>query len=154
MTNFINLRAITSKNYREIIALKVSSDQEDFVAPNVYTIAQMQFKQEKIALAIYSGDVPVGLIAYDLDDYDIWRLMIDHRFQRQGFGRQALNHVIEILKHHNKLPEIRTSAIVSLNGPLAFYKKLGFQENGEVLEYDKDGTPHEIVLTFPLRNNK
>lgn len=154
MNNFINLRAITSENYREIIALKVSFDQEDLVASNLFTIAQMQFKQEKIALAIYSGDVPVGLIAYDLDDYDIWRLMIDHRFQRQGFGKQAMKKVIEILRHHNKLLEIRTSAIVSQKGPKAFYKKLGFRENGEVIEYDKDGKPHEIVLTYPIRNNK
>ena len=71
MSDLVHLRAITQSNYREIIKLGVAPEQEDLVAPNVYTIAQTQFKCEKTALGIYLGDIPIGLIAYDLDDYDI-----------------------------------------------------------------------------------
>ncbi len=81
MPDLIHLRAITQSSYREIINLRVAPQQEGLVAPNLFTLAQTQFKLEKTALGIYLGDVPVGLIAYDLDDYDIWRLMIDQRYQ-------------------------------------------------------------------------
>jgi diamine N-acetyltransferase len=150
MKNKINLRAITSENYREIIRLKVSSEQEHLVASNLYTIAQMQFKPEKIALGIYNGDKAVGLIAYDLDDYDIWRLMIDHGSQGCGFGTQAMYRVIEIFRQHGKLSEIRTSAILGKNSPKAFYEKIGFRENGQVIELSEDGSPLEIVLVYSI----
>ena len=150
MTEKIHLRTITRANYLDIIKLKVHSDQEHLVASNLYTIAQMQFKHEKTALGIYFGETPVGLIAYDLDDYDIWRLMIDRNFQRRGFGTQAMKLIIEILRNHGKLPKVRTSAIISDNGPKPFYERLGFMVNGNVLSYKEDGTPNEIEMIHTL----
>ena len=148
MSDLIHLRAITQSNYREIIKLRVAPEQENLVAPNLYTLAQTQFKLEKTALGIYLGEVPVGLIAYDLDDYDIWRLMIDQRYQRRGYGRQAMQRVIEILKAHGKLTKVRTSAIIAHNGPKSFYEKLKFRENGEKFEH-KNGNI-EVTLIYSL----
>ncbi|MHA2365625.1 MAG: GNAT family N-acetyltransferase [Candidatus Hodarchaeales archaeon] len=140
----INLRAITRNNYREILALRVTPEQQKYVAPNVLTIAQMQFKEEKIVLGIYtSNTTPVGLIAYDLDDYDIWRLMVDYRYQKRGYGRQAMKKVIEILRNHGKLSEVKTSVVSENKEVIMLYKSLGFHENGEL-------HGEEIVLTRPI----
>ena len=136
----ISLRAITPDNYKEIISLSVSKEQEHLVAPNVLTLAQMQFRHEKIALAIYVEDTPVGLIAYDLYDYDIWRLMIDERYQGKGYGRQALNRVIEILRFHGAQREVRTDVAPDNQVAKTLYESLGFREsqasssNGEKTE--------------------
>ncbi|MBK5114862.1 MAG: hypothetical protein KGD59_00275 [Candidatus Heimdallarchaeota archaeon] len=45
----VTLKDITQENFEEMISLYVSQEQERFVASNLYTIAQMQFKKEKIA---------------------------------------------------------------------------------------------------------
>ena len=125
----LSLRAITSENYREIISLRVSKEQEHLVAPNVLTLAQMQFRHEKIALAIYAEDTPVGLIAYDLYDYDIWRLMIDERYQGKGYARQVLKRVIEILRFHGAQTEIRTDIAPDNKAAKILYESLGFRES-------------------------
>jgi diamine N-acetyltransferase len=148
MSDLIHLRAITQSNYREIVKLRVAPEQENLVAPNLYTLAQTQFKLGKTALGIYLEDVPVGLVAYDLDDYDIWRLMIDHHYQGRGYGRQAMQRVMEILKAHGKLNEIRTSAIIAHNGPKSFYEKLGFHENGEKFEHENGDI--EVTLIYSI----
>jgi diamine N-acetyltransferase len=125
----ISLRAITPDNYKEVISLRVSREQEHLVAPNVLTLAQMQFRHEKTALAIYAEDTPVGLIAYDLYDYDIWRLMIDERYQGKGYGRQALKCVIEILRLHGAQSEVRTDIAPGNEVAKTLYESLGFRES-------------------------
>ncbi|MFX0115603.1 MAG: GNAT family N-acetyltransferase [Candidatus Hodarchaeota archaeon] len=146
----INLRAITRDNYRNIIALQVAPEQEHYVASNLLTIAQMQFKEEKIALGIYDSNTPVGLIAYDLDDYDIWRLMIDYRYQGNGYAKRALVMVLGILQNHGKLREARTSVVPENSIAKKLYESLGFRENGEILWVRENGEPGEIVLVLPF----
>ncbi|MFQ5979163.1 MAG: GNAT family N-acetyltransferase [Candidatus Heimdallarchaeota archaeon] len=146
----VNLRTITRENYLELIALRVAPDQEKFVASNLFTIAQMQFKEEKVALGIYQNDIPVGLIAYDLDDYDIWRLMIDQGHQRNGYARRAMEMVLEILRSLRKLSEARTSVVPENNAAKSLYESLGFRENGETIGERENGEPQEIVLTVGL----
>jgi len=125
----INLRSITPDNYKDVISLQVSKEQAHLVAPNVLTLAQMQFRHEKTALAIYTEDTLVGLIAYDLYDYDIWRLMIDERYQGRGYGRQALKRVIEILRLHGAQSEVRTDIVPDNKAAKTLYESLGFHEN-------------------------
>jgi len=137
----ISLRAITPENYREVISLRVSKEQEQLVAPNVLTLAQMQFRHEKIALAIY-------LIAYDLYDYDIWRLMIDERYQGKGYGRQALKRVIEILRLHGAQSEARTDIAPSNKAAKTLYESLGFHVS-QPLSSTSD-KPETIEMTLQL----
>jgi diamine N-acetyltransferase len=130
----VNLQIVTRENYRELIALDVTQDQKGFVASNLFTIAQMQFKEEKIVLGIYDDSIPVGLIAYDLDDYDIWRVMVDEKYQKRGYGRKAMEKVIEILRQHRKLPEVRTSVVPENQAARNLYESLGFRETGEIMD--------------------
>ena len=144
----INLRSITPDNYKDVISLQISKEQEHFVAPNVLTLAQMQFRHEKSALAIYTEDTLVGLIAYDLYDYDIWRLMIDERYQGKGYGRQALKRVIEILRLHGAQSEARTDIVPDNKVARALYESLGFRESQpSPSNGDKDDT---IRMTLQL----
>lgn len=142
----VNLRAITPENFREVISLKVSREQEHLVAPNVLTLAQMQFRADKIALAIYSEDRLVGLIAYDLHDYDIWRLMIDEKYQGRGYAKDAMRRVIEILRLHGAQTEARTCIDTDSKVAKKLYESFGFRVSQPLQSEDRVSETIEMVL--------
>ena len=146
----VTLKDITRENFEELISLNVDYEQERFVASNLYTIAQMQFKEEKIAKGIYVGDKAVGLIAYDLEDYDIWRLMIDIKQQGKGYGKKAMELVLDILRKDGRLKTARTSIIVDNHIMRNLIEGLGFKENGNVIRRYEDGDPLEIEFELKL----
>ena len=129
----ITLREIDERNFNEVISLKV----EKYCASNLYSLAQAKIFLEAIPLAIYNNDNPVGFIMYgieprDNNEYWIDRLMIDEKFQKNGFGEKVLEMVIETIKQektHNKI-KISTNPenMVARN----LYAKLGFYETGEL----------------------
>ncbi len=146
----VTLKDITQENFEELISLFVDQEQEQFVASNLYTIAQMQFKEEKIAKGVYVDEKAVGLIAYDLEDYDIWRLMIDARFQGNGYGRKAMEIVLDILRKDSRLETARTSIVVENVAMRNLIVSFGFKENGKVHRYRDDGEPDEIEFELDL----
>jgi len=146
----VTLKEITRENFEDIISLKVDYEQERFVASNLYTIAQMQFKEEKIAKGVYLDDKAVGLIAYDLEDYDIWRLMIDIKHQGNGYGKKAMELVLNILRKDGRLKTARTSVIVDNHVMKSLIEGFGFKENGNVIRRFDDGDPEEIEFELKL----
>ncbi|MBK5114861.1 MAG: GNAT family N-acetyltransferase [Candidatus Heimdallarchaeota archaeon] len=95
-------------------------------------------------------DKAVGLIAYDLEDYDIWRLMIDSRYQGRGYGRKAMELALDILRKEGRLKTARTSIIVENNVMRNLIVSFGFKENGKVTHYREDGEPNEIEFELNL----
>jgi diamine N-acetyltransferase len=146
----VTLKEITQENFEEIISLNVDYEQERFVASNLYTIAQMQFKEEKIAKGVYVDDKAVGLIAYDLEDFDIWRLMIDIKQQGKGYGKKAMELVLDILRKDGRLKTARTSIIVDNYVMRSLIEGFGFKENGNVIRRYEDGDPEEIEFELEL----
>ena len=133
----IRLREITQENAREIIQLKVSETQEQFVASNVISLAQAYFEREHAWFrGIYADDAPVGFVMlYDDPQepvYFLWRFMMDARYQGLGYGRQAINLLIEHVKTRPAAREIKVSYVPKDGNPGPFYAKLGFVETGEV----------------------
>lgn len=91
----ITLREITKENLREAARLNVAPGQENFVAPNAYSVAQSKFYPTWAPLAIYAEDTMVGFLMYGRDedgDQDYWliRLMVDKQYPRRGYGRLAM----------------------------------------------------------------
>jgi len=158
----INLRPINQDNVMEIVKLKAD---EKFVGSNAISLAEAYaYHQSKgempIVFGIYNDDAPVGFVMIDYYDeaselakndnegepfYYNWRLMIDEKYQNRGFGRPAMNLIIQELK---KSPKGRANAFftgVMLDNEVAhnFYKSFGFVETGEV-----EG--NELFLRMPL----
>ncbi len=63
-------------------------------------------------------------------EYDVWRLMIDKRYQGLGFGRQALESVITHVRTLAGATALSLSYVPGDHAPAAFYSKLGFVETG------------------------
>jgi len=143
----VALREITAETVREICRLSVRDGQDEFVAPNAVSIAEAYFSPEAWFRAIYAGGTPVGflMLADDPEDkeYYLWRMMVDARYQGMGFGRRAMELLIEHVRTRPGAAELCTSVVQAEGGPQGFYEKLGFRLTGE---YDDDQAVMKLVL--------
>lgn len=143
----VELREVTADTVRQIIKLEVAADQNQFVAPNAVSIAQAYFEPKAWFRAIYAEDEPVGFIMLfddpDKPEYYLWRLMVADGHQRKGYGRGALDLLVEYVRSRPNSAELLTSYIPAEGGPKQFYRSYGFVETGEI-----DGD--EIVTKLDL----
>ncbi len=143
----VSLREVTKDTLRTIIRLKVAPAQEHFVASNAFSIAEAHFSDIAWFRAIYAGETPVGFIMLaddpDKPEYFLWRLMIDADQQGKGFGRRAVQLLIDHVKARPGATELLVSYVPGEGSPRDFYLKLGFQDTGRVEE-------DEVVLRLPL----
>ncbi len=137
----VSLREITAETVRRICTLEVAELQRVFVAPNAISIAQAYFEPRAWFRGIYAGEEPVGFAMLEIDlakhSYYLWRFMIDHRHQGKGYGKRALELVIE---HVRTLPEATALELSYHPGPgepAPFYARLGFEETGRIEEGER-----------------
>ena len=134
----VTLREITEDSVRRICNLSVRDNQRNFVASNAESIAEAYFSKHAWFRAIYADEIPIGFVM--LEDrpeesiYDLWRFMIDTRYQRMGFGRRTMALLIEHVKTRPNATELLTNVIQPEGGPQSFYEKLGFRLTGEYEE--------------------
>ena len=109
------LKKINRKNVGEILKLEVFDNQKRFVAPNNISIIEEYIaiveNGHVFTFGIYNDDAPVGflMIGFDVNsddegapkiakgNYNIWRFMIDKKFQGKGFGKKAMNLALEFV---------------------------------------------------------
>ena len=129
------LREITMDNFRECLNLKLAPDQERFVAPNIYSLAEAKADGVSIPLAIYADDTMVGFTMYNYDEVNgrgyIDRLMVDQRYQGKGYGRAAMIEVVERLKRMPGCREIQVSFSHDNIMADTLYAGLGFARTGK-----------------------
>ncbi len=149
-----HVRAVESSNVDTLIKLAVADHQRHLVAPVAASLAQAAYRAPGRPLALYDGDVPVGLLllweawrdAEDpADELYIWRLMIDAVQQRKGFGALAMRWTIAEARRLG-LPRVGLSHQDKQHHAGAFYEKLGFTYTGEI----KDG---ERVMVYELQGD-
>jgi diamine N-acetyltransferase len=138
-TSIVSLREVTRDNLRDIMKLKVTEAQNQFVAPNTVSLAQAHFYPDRAWFrAIYADETPVGFLMLSDEprkpEYFLWRLMIAVEYQGFGFGEQAMKLLIAHVKTRPQATELFTSYVPAEGGPAAFYHKLGFVDTGEVDE--------------------
>ncbi len=147
MSKKVELREITSNNFYECIKLEVAELQTSFVASNVKSIAQSKVYPTVTPMAIYADDEMVGFTMFGLDDddgrYYLIRLMIDEKYQGQGFGKSATNAVIEKMRENKDCQEIYLSFVPENVLAEKLYQSVGFARTGEI----SDG---EIVMKFVI----
>ncbi|GAA2831961.1 diamine N-acetyltransferase [Aminobacter aminovorans] len=133
----ITLRPLDDTERARMLELQVSPAQQDFVASNEDSIEEADDGNHCVPFAIYADDQPVGFTMYALDpddgNYWIYRLMIDQRHQRRGYGREAL---LEMLKLMSKLPgcdHVTLSVVPENETAMALYRQTGFHPTGEII---------------------
>jgi diamine N-acetyltransferase len=130
----IVLRPITKDNWEEAAGLRVRDDQSDFVAPNVWSIAESKFYDALQPMAIYDGETMVGFLMYGLDPQDgqywLYRFMIDQRYQGRGLGQAALNRFVDLLKRTPGCTEVNVGYEPANSPAERLYLSVGFQKTG------------------------
>ena len=159
----LKLKKINRKNVGEILKLEVFDNQKSFVAPNNISIIEAYLaiveNGHVFTFGIYNDDAPVGflMIGFDMNsddegapriakgNYNIWRFMIDKKFQGKGFGKKAMNLALDFV---NTFP-CGTAKYCWLSyesdNEVArqLYKSVGFVETDE-----KDGEEIVAILEF------
>jgi diamine N-acetyltransferase len=140
----VSLREITDENRPAVAALRVAPGQEQFVASVEQSFVDAAETPEGNPWyrAIYAGDEPVGFVMLSwnvtpapgiLGPWFLWRLLIDERYQRRGYGRAALDLIVELIRREGAT-ELLTSYQPGDGEPWPFYQKHGFVPTGEVEE--------------------
>ena len=131
----VSLREITRETVNSILDLRVSKEQEQFVASNAVSIAQAYFSPDAWFRAIYADETPVGFLMLsdqpDKGEYYLWRFMVDAQHQGKGYGHRALELLIEHVRTRPNAKELFLSHVPGAGSPEGFYHKLGFEHTGE-----------------------
>ena len=132
----IHLEEVDRKNWVACAELELESEQEKFLASNVYTIAQRQFEPIHRLRAIYDGETLVGLLAFchedepeDLELFWLFRFMIDRNHQNRGHGTAALRLLTEEVRQLGG-KRLRTMHHPDNHVAKRTYKNFGFKEIG------------------------
>lgn len=136
----INLKPVSVENWYECTKLKVKPEQQNvFPAPVVYWIAESKFVDDFEIRAVYWDTDLVGFIVFSKnpdEDGDYWipALMIDEKHQGKGFGKSAMNKLIENMSLMNcKRMMIGHRPDNLIAGEL--YESLGFKKVSEEVIY-------------------
>ena len=135
----VSLREVTAANLADILDLRVRDDQEKFVVSNAVSIAHAHFNEAAWYRAIYADETPVGflMLADDPEDgsYYLWRLMIGAQHQGRGYGRRAMELLIEHVKMLLGGSVLKSNHAPGEGSPAEFYRRLGFQHTGREDEH-------------------
>ena len=159
----VHLEKVTYDNIEELMELNIFESQYPFVADNTESLAEaylavMSGEAYAWPFAIYDDETLVGflMIGYNeaalegpdapkvlKENYSLWRLMIDKRYQKRGYGREAIRLALDFVRtwpcgeaeycEVSYQPENEVAA--------RLYRSFGFVENGE-----KDGDETVAVL--------
>jgi diamine N-acetyltransferase len=150
----VSLRPITPWNREAVEALRVAPGQERFVSGVADSLREAAEEPDGRALpsAIYAGSRPVGFVMISDDvgspDYIphyLWKLLIDERYQRQGFGTATLDLIVRYFRGRPGVQTLSTSAGQGDGSPIAFYERYGFRKTGKIVFDD------EVLLRLELR---
>lgn len=133
----VHLRKVTLDNFHECISIEVEEAQKRLVATNVSSLAEASVNPNLLPLAIYDAAVAgyekpqlpmVGFTMYEIvaGVGFILRLMIDHKYQRKGYGRAAILEVIRRLRLYPEVEVIATSYCHGNETASKLYRSLGF----------------------------
>ncbi len=136
----IELIPVDQSNRTDCIRLRVTEAQSEFIAANELSLkAAAEHAEVARPFVIYSDGIAVGFTMFafepnyeDPDNrYWLWRFMIDEKYQGQGYGKEALKHIISYFKE-NGASNIRLSTKESNINAVHLYQSLGFAPNGEM----------------------
>ncbi len=150
----LNLKQVTRDNWRQVIALEITDDQWRFLDSEslLYALAEIQFYPSYIPFAIYDEDTLIGCASYGYlpENPSKWwipLLIIDHRHQGKGYGRAAMQAIIQRIQQ--EAPECRAIGLSYKPANSVadrLYRSLGFERTDEI---DELGNTHAWLKVDP-----
>ena len=138
----VTLEPITPANRAAIEALRVSPAQEQFVSGVRESLLEAAAEPDGRAIpwGVYAGGTPVGFVMISDDvgapgyiAHYLWKLLIDARHQRHGYGTATLDLIVAYFRTRPGVEVMWTSAGRGDGSPIPFYERYGFEQTGEVV---------------------
>jgi diamine N-acetyltransferase len=150
----VSLRPISDSNRESVEGLRVSPAQEQFVSGVAESLLEAAEEPDGRALfwAVYADETPVGFVMIsdevgspDYIPHFLWKLLIDARYQRRGYGTATLDLIVGYFRGRPGVDQLLTSASQGDGSPIEFYEGYGFERTGEIVFDD------EVLLRLKLR---
>lgn len=133
----IELARIDENNFIQAFNLKLETGQERFVSNPIRSLAQAYvYYNQCIPFGVFHNSTMVGYMMviydYDIEEYNIWHMMIDIAYQHQGFGELALKKCLDFIKSKPFGQSNKVVLTCNKDNVIAqhLYYKLGFKETG------------------------
>ena len=158
----IRFEEITNQNIWKVCMLEPFEDQKDFVAENIQSLAEAYATRNEgnnaLPLAVYADDTLIGFVMIGKgtvgneeeselikENYSLWRLMIDHKYQGQGLGKQTMDAVMALIRTFpfGEAKKVWLSYEPENTRARKLYHQYGFVENGQMCG-------NEIVAVYEL----
>jgi len=136
------LAKITPENVGAACRLRVRPEQEKFVAPVAWSLADAYaYGAAAWPRLIYNGDDLVGFVMAGFDPDSpidafrcgIWRLNVAADHQGRGYGRFAVQAVCEEAARRGQ-QRVTVLWVPGEHGPEGFYLRLGFHPTGQEMD--------------------
>ena len=147
----IIFKEITNANIWKVCLLEPFENQKDFVAENMQSLAEAYATRNEgnnaLPLAVYNDFDLIGFIMIGKgtvgnenesnlikENYSLWRLMIDKKYQRKGLGKQTIDAAINLIRTFpfGEAKKVWLSYEKENTRARDIYRKYGFVENGEM----------------------
>ncbi|KFN01131.1 GNAT family N-acetyltransferase [Bacillus clarus] len=139
----IHLKLATRENWEEALKLQVEEKQMKFVPTVAVSLAKVYIKPdganiEYVPFVIYDNNLMVGFImhAFEANTKDMYWIngfIIDKKYQGKGYGKAALNEMINWIQNKFKeCQEIRLTVHEDNIHAKRLYENYGFKELGHV----------------------
>ena len=158
----IRFEEITHRNIWKVCMLEPFEDQKDFVAENIQSLAEAYATRNEgnnaLPLAVYADDTLIGFVMIGKgtvgneeeselikENYSLWRLMIDHKYQGKGLGKQTMDAVMALIRTFpfGEAKKVWLSYEPENTRARKLYHQYGFVENGQMCG-------NEIVAVYEL----
>jgi diamine N-acetyltransferase len=131
----VTLCPVSRDNWRDIAKLEVAAAQREFIAEPSYYLALCCYDRIWQPMAVSLGNRVIGFLMWAVgpSDGSCWLggILIDHRYQRHGYGSHAVKTAITLLAEehghqHFALAYNPTNVVAKY-----LYSSLGFTEMDE-----------------------
>ena len=147
----IHLGKLTYENFEDVFELKPKKVQYPFVASNMFSVAEAYVtmingghvypfvicNDERVVGFIqlaYGENADQDGVSMEKDSYEVWRFMIDKRWQGRGYGKEALKQALDFIRTFPAGPAELCWISYEPENETAkkLYASFGFEETGEM----------------------
>ena len=108
------------------------ADQEQRAMPHPWAVHDAA-TGELVGFVMISDNIPHPMDEDLVGPYYLWKLLIDERFQRRGYGAATLDAVVDYLATRPGADVLYTSCTDGPGSPRGFYLRYGFADTRRIM---------------------
>jgi diamine N-acetyltransferase len=148
-------KEVDEHTLKAVVAITLAPEQEPYVGSVAEALEEAREVPEGKPWyrVVFDGELAIGFIMLSwnvtpnppeiIGPWYLWKLIVDKRYQGQGYGRAIIEKVADIVKAEGA-DTLLTSYALGPDSPGKFYQRVGFHPTGEV---NIDG---EIIVALKL----